>query len=267
MNRKLSSLAVTLMIATAFFIGGCQRQTENTHFYFVQITDTHFGRPEHTERTEKCVKSINKLPMPIECVVHTGDITADRLLNEKIVSEGKSILEKIEVPMHLLPGNHDILTKKLLPTVDAYKKHFGDLYSKAEYNGVVFLFVYSEGFYEKIKIDNVDALKWIEESLKVADTKPVIIFHHTPSAKDFYGNRLHDSWPKDMQAKWRKLINSYNVKAVITGHFHRDELHWLGNIPLYVSPPVAAFWGRQATYRIYEYNNGKIGYRTRYVED
>ena len=92
MSRKLSSHAVILMIATALFMSGCQGQGENNHFYFVQITDTHFGRPEHTERTEKCVESINQLPMPIECVVHTGDITADRLLNEEIVSEGKSVL-------------------------------------------------------------------------------------------------------------------------------------------------------------------------------
>jgi UDP-2,3-diacylglucosamine pyrophosphatase LpxH len=63
-----------------------------------------------------------------------------------------------------------------------------------------------------------------------------------------------------------KLINSYNVKAVIAGHFHRDELHWLENVPLYVSSPVAGYWGRQATFRIYEYSNGKIGYRTQYIE-
>ncbi len=43
--------------------------------------------------------------------------------------------------------------------------------------------------------------------IKKNSTKPVIIFHHTPSVKDFYNNKFHDNWPKDMQAKWQKIIN------------------------------------------------------------
>jgi UDP-2,3-diacylglucosamine pyrophosphatase LpxH len=66
--------------------------------------------------------------------------------------------------------------------------------------------------------------------------------------------------------KWVALINQYNVKAVITGHFHRDEFHWLDKVPLYVSVPVAEKFGRQAGFRIYEYKNGKLGYTTQYLE-
>ena len=67
-------------------------------------------------------------------------------------------------------------------------------------------------------------------------------------------------------AAWEKLVNTHNVKAVIAGHFHRDEFHWLGHVPLYVSGPVANFWNRNATFRLYEYRNGQIGYRTQYLE-
>ena len=31
------------------------------------------------------------------------------------------------------------------------------------------------------------------------------------------------------------MVNGHNVKAVIAGHFHRDEHHWIGDVPLYVS--------------------------------
>jgi len=77
---------------------------------------------------------------------------------------------------------------------------------------------------------------------------------------------MHDGWPDDVQGKWIELINSFNVIAVIAGHFHRDEHHWLGNVPLYVAAPIAEFFGRQVSYRIYEYKNGRVGYRTVYVE-
>jgi predicted Fe-Mo cluster-binding NifX family protein len=33
-----------------------------------------------------------------------------------------------------------------------------------------------------------------------------------------------------------------------------------------VCPPVANYFGRQSTFRIYEYKNGKVGYRTQYLE-
>lgn len=265
MNKKMSNFAVILVIVMVFF-SGCYPQSKNVHFYFVQLTDTHFGDLDNIERTEKCVNSINQLPMQIECVVHTGDITMEKFEDKETISAGKSVLEKLNIPMHFLPGNHDILPEKLQPTTNAYRKQFGDLYSKAEYNGVIFLFVYTEPLVKNFKVDHIDTLKWLETSLKDAKGKPVIIFHHTPSVKDFYNNKFRDSWPSDMQAKWQKLISSYNVKAVMAGHYHRDEFHWLGDVPLYVCSPIAGYWGRQATYRIYEYNNGKIGYRTQYIE-
>jgi UDP-2,3-diacylglucosamine pyrophosphatase LpxH len=77
---------------------------------------------------------------------------------------------------------------------------------------------------------------------------------------------MHRGWRKEVREKWERLLNSANVKAVIAGHFHRDEFHWLGEVPLYVAEPVAGYWGRQCTFRIYEYRGGKVGYRTVYVE-
>jgi hypothetical protein len=57
------------------------------------------------------------------------------------------------------------------------------------------------------------------------------------------------------------------VQAVITGHFHRDELHWLDGIPIFAAPPVAAYWGRQASFRLYEYRDGRLGYRAVYLQE
>jgi hypothetical protein len=105
----------------------------------------------------------------------------------------------------------------------------------------------------------------LEARLKQSDGKPVVIFHHGPSVDDFYKNRMHGGWKQAIREQWIALLNRYEVKAVIAGHFHRDEHHWLGDVPLYVSAPVSGFWGRQATYRVYEYKDGKLGYRTQYL--
>jgi Icc-related predicted phosphoesterase len=252
------------IICTVCVIGYAEE--EKKHFYFVQITDTHLGDGDHLDRTRKAVELINNLPMKIKCVVHTGDITMNRIEDEKVVDSGLSVMKKLSVPTHYVAGNHDILQGKPEATRKKYLENYGGLISQAEYNGVLFIFVYTEPLRKSFTIADYRPLKELEEYLKKSEGKPVIIFHHAPSAEDFYNNKFHKGWKTDIKDKWVKLINSYNVKAVIAGHFHRDELHWLENVPLYVSSPVAGYWGRQATFRIYEYSNGKIGYRTQYIE-
>ncbi len=96
--------------------------------------------------------------------------------------------------------------------------------------------------------------------------EPVVIFNHVPSVDDFYDNGTHKGWGHSENGqRWSALLNRYPVKAVIAGHFHRDEFHWIGNVPLYVCPPLASWLGRQAAYRVYKYQDGKIEYLTQYL--
>lgn len=260
----LISLLIAIICITS--INSCEEERQEQHFYFVQITDTHFETGDNMDRSEKVVELINDLPMKIQCVVHTGDITTDRLEDKQLLDSCLSILEKITVPIHYVPGNHDIFPEKLESTCKVYKENFGGLISQAEYDNVVFIFVFTEPLRKSFTIKGYQPLKQLEEYLKKSKGKPVIIFHHAPSVDDFYNNEFHKRWKKEIRDKWVKLINAYNVKAVISGHFHRDEHHWLRDVPLYVSSPISGYWGRQATFRIYEYRNGKIGYRTQYIE-
>jgi UDP-2,3-diacylglucosamine pyrophosphatase LpxH len=92
------------------------------------------------------------------------------------------------------------------------------------------------------------------------------VFHHTPSVEDFYTNKMHPGWKNEVRDLWSNLLNENNVKAVIAGHFHRDEHHWLGEIPLYVSAPISGYWDRQTTYRIYHYKDENNRYRTQYIQ-
>ncbi len=259
---------MNLLIGIIFIISihSYAGEQHEKHFYFVQITDTHFGGGDHLNRTKKVVERINNLPMKIKCVVHTGDITNNKLEDKKVMDSSLSIMEKLSVPTHYVSGNHDILPQKLESTRKAYIEKFGGMISQVEYDGVLFIFVYTEPLRKSFIIEDYQPIKQLEEYLKKSKGKPVIIFHHAPSVDDFYNNIVHRSWKTDTREKWIELINAHNVKAVIAGHFHRDEHHWLGNVPLYVSSSIAGYWGRQATFRVYEYHNGKIGYRTQYIE-
>ena len=130
---------------------------------------------------------------------------------------------------------------------------------------IIFLMIYTEPLTRFFPDKDFQPLTELSKALDQSKGKPVIIFHHSPSVGDFYNNTMHYRWQEEIQKKWVSLINSHNVKAVVAGHFHRDEHHWLGNVPLYISSSIAGYWGRQATFRLYEYKNGKLGYRTQYI--
>lgn len=239
---------------------------DSVHFFFAQITDTHFGDRDNNERSKLVVDRINKLPFDIKCVVHTGDITMNQIDNYEVVSQGLDILNYLNAPLHYVPGNHDILKKDLEMTKFTYTNYYSDLIHEQEYDGVKFIFVYTEPLAHMFIPADFQPLIELKAVLDEAGDIPCIIFHHTPSVERFKKKKIYSDWHENARKEWVTLLNAYNVKAVIAGHFHRDEHHWLGNVPLYVSSSVAGYGQRQTTFRIYEYNNGRIGYRTRYIK-
>jgi 3',5'-cyclic AMP phosphodiesterase CpdA len=237
-----------------------------TNFWFVQISDTHFGVSDHDARTARAVEQINALPMPVDFVIHTGDFFSDNIRDSNVVHAATSTLARLRVPLYTLPGNHDILRSDLTNTVHLYTNAIGPLRSRLEHKGVVFLFLDTEPLRKGHRIEGYDPLGWLRDELRAAGSRPVIVSHHAPAGDDFYNNAMHPGWPSEAHADWIAVVNSANVQAVLCGHFHRDELYWEGSVPVYVCSSVAGFWGRQGSFRIYEYRDGKLGYRTRYLE-
>ncbi len=233
--------------------------------YFVQITDTHFGDRDHAARARRLVDQINALPYDIACVVHTGDIFADTITQAAAREEGLGVLKRLKAPLHLLPGNHDILQGRLDDTLPTYTREVGPLIHRAEYQGVVFVFAYTEPAAGGFKVAGYEPLKAMEAIFKQAAGKPILLFHHRPAVEDYYEFALHPGWDPAARRAFEALLRGHRVQGVITGHFHRDELHWLDGIPIFAAPPVAGYWGRQGSFRLYEYRDGRLGYRTVYL--
>lgn len=235
--------------------------------YFVQITDTHLGVMDHETVLGKMVEAINALPFPIACVVHTGDLVMDNFEKPNIQESAVSLLSRIKAPVHVVPGNHDIYDKTTKPTLAAWTKQFGPLGATADYGGVRFVFIFTEGMFKEGPAGDFKPVQYLAGVLKQAGDKPVILFQHSVWNEDFYGNQIHPGWSDSMRQRWTELVRSGPVKAVISGHRHRDELFWEGDVPVYVGEPAARFWGRQPAFRIYGYQNGRLSYRTWYYND
>ena len=268
MGRQIRIALRLGLLALLVALAGASRAAEprSPHFYFVQVTDTHWGALDGLSLTRQIADAVNDLPLPVEFVVHTGDMLSDSIGKEDVVDKGLAAMRLFKMPVHYVPGNHDIQKKRPKSTAALYRKYFGPVSSTAEYQGVVCLFFYSEPLAGGPRLDGYDPLDWLNGQLKQAGDKPVLIFQHTPVVKDFVKSKNYPGWSDESRDTLESVLRrSPQVKAVIAGHFHRDELHWLGDTPLYVGSPVARFWERQPSFRIYEYRNGHLGYWTVYL--
>jgi 3',5'-cyclic AMP phosphodiesterase CpdA len=109
------------------------QETPGAHFYFAQITDTHFGSRDHLKRTRKIIERLNALPMEIACVVHTGDIVADRIDDTRLVNDVLALMGQIKVPLHYVPGNHDILKDRRQASYRVYEYDNGKVSYSTQY--------------------------------------------------------------------------------------------------------------------------------------
>ncbi|OHD54953.1 MAG: hypothetical protein A2Y33_03085 [Spirochaetes bacterium GWF1_51_8] len=265
----MKKFTVSLLLMVAIAVVFCTaKPAPDSSFYFVQITDTHWGPDIHTQRLKKIVDAINALPMKIEFVAHTGDIASDDLDNMTLLSNTLSIYKQLKYPLYFVPGNHDIVKYKADKTLNIFTNYFSPLNYTVEVKGVVMLFTFLEPLRENYTITNYDPYKWVDGTLKANKNKPVIIFEHSPVIPDFYNNAYHYPYDEKETAGWQTIVNKYkNVKGIICGHFHRAEFFWIGEVPCHVAGSVAEYWERQATFRVYEYKNGKLSYFTVYIED
>ncbi len=270
--KKRVSISIFGGVVLAFYLlvfmftASAQQQREPVDFWFAQITDLHQSKAEADKRIEAAVAEINNTPMKLEFVAVTGDLTADKTADESVMGQLASSLQKLNTSYWIVPGNHDIDRKDPTTSIKQLEGVFGPSHGKVEHQGVVFLFVNTDPLARGYRVEGYDPMDWLETELKTAGEKPVIIFHHEPSVEDYYNNKTHRVWHPERRAAWQKLLNAYNVKGVIAGHFHRGEQHWLGDVPLYVAPPVVGYWGRQGSYRLYHYRDGKLSYTTQYLD-
>ncbi len=264
-NRTIKIFILVFFInILCFQLSGQEIETKNNPFYFVQITDTHIGKGTNLEITQNLVKQINELPMEIKCVIHTGDILQDGMSDTTNVIKAFAALEKLEAPLYYIPGNHDIFQEHVRKEMDIFQEYFGDLIVEMDFEEVSFIGLYSDPIAHSFSVEGYDPFLELENALERTGDKPVIVFHHIPSVESFYNNTMHDGWENENRDRWEKTLNSHNVIAILAGHFHSDELHWIGEIPLFVSSSVTNRFGRQPSFRIYEYKAGKLSYRSQY---
>ncbi len=195
------------------------QQQDVQPFRFAFISDTHIGSPNGAaeEDLRRTVRDINAMK-DIAFVVLTGDIT--ELGTNEELKLAKQILDSLNVPYYIIPGNHDTGWSEsggvMFTTVFGYDKF------SFEHNGIRFLGCAS-GPYVRMSDGHVprDAVNWLDRELKnLSPQQPVIFLNHYP-----IDNGL-DNW-YEVTDRLRK----YNTWAILCGHGHANRAMNFEDIP------------------------------------
>jgi len=188
-------------------------------FRFIHISDTHIGSPNGAaeEDLRRTVRDINQMK-DIAFVVLTGDIT--ELGTNEELRLAKQILDSLNVPWYIIPGNHDTGWSESGGL--GFKNFFGYDKIQFDYAGIRFIGCAS-GPYLRMSDGHIprDAILWLDSVLnKTPTTQPIIFFNHYP-----LDNGL-DNWYEitDRLKKWNTIL-------AICGHGHANRAMNFEGIP------------------------------------
>jgi len=176
------------------------------NYKFAWLTDTHIGAGNADTELDSCIAIINSLS-EVEFTIVSGDITEKG--NNIELERVKTILDKLQKPYYVIPGNHD--TKWSESGTLKYYDLFKDDKFVFEFNNTVFIGVNSAiiwrgggGHYSPETID------WLKNTLnKIPNGKEIIFVTHHQLDSEI------DNW----FVVYNLLIEK-DVKVVLCGHGH-----------------------------------------------
>lgn len=209
--------------------GGAQSHAHDD-FYFVQLSDTHWGykgpaNPDAANTLKKAVATVNALETPPDFIVFTGDLTHttdDAQERRRRLAEFRDIVGGLKVKtVRFMPGEHDAS----LDAGAAFKEFFGETHYTFDHKGVHF-----------IVLDNVsdpgarigDAqLEWMKADLaRQGKNAPIVVFTHRP----LFDLAPQWDWTTRDGAKAIELLMPYANVTVFYGHIHQEHHHKTGHI-------------------------------------
>ena len=227
---KLAGIGGAVFVSGATLRAG-QMQQDMGAFYFVQVSDTHWGftgpaiNPDSQGTLKKAIAAVNSLEQRPDFVVFTGDLTQttdDPAVRRTRMAEFRDIVSHLNVKtVRFMPGEHDAS----LDRGDAYQEFFGDMHYTFDHKGVHF-----------IVLDNVSdptasvgeaQLDWLHADLKqISSDARIVVLTHRPLFD------LAPAWDwatRDGDAVIDTLLQHENV-TVLYGHIHQEHHHMTGHI-------------------------------------
>jgi len=200
-------------------------------FYFVQLTDTHWGfegakaNPDAKGTLGKAIDAVNALDPQPDFVIFTGDlthITDDAALRRKRMAEFKEQASRLKArQVRFLPGEHDASGDHGA----AFQEAFGPSRYVFAHKGLHFIVL--DNVSQDGSVLGEEQLKWFATELaKTPKKEPLVIFTHRPLF-DLYPDW---DWTTTDGQKALDLLKDHHFVTVFYGHIHQEHHHTTGHI-------------------------------------
>ena len=243
MNRrdllKLAGMGVAVFVSGTTLSAGGGRRKENESFYFVQLSDTHWGfngpsiNPDSQGTLKKAVAAVNALDEQPDFIVFTGDLTQttdDRKIRRDRMAEFRDIVSQFKVKtVRFMAGEHDAS----LDRGEAYQEFFGDLHYTFDHNGVHFIVL--DNVSDPMAAVGEQQLRWLQADLKqMKKDARIVVLTHRPLfdlAPDWDWATRDGSAVIDALMPHPNVTVLYgHIHTVLYGHIHQEHHHMTGHI-------------------------------------
>ena len=229
---------------------------------FALISDTHVNPDEDecnspfpvnrraNRRFRHVIRELNQ--QDIDFVVHTGDLVhpvpESGAAYAQAAEAYRGIVSELRVPLHELPGNHDIGDTPIKggpasPTTEAmiaeWEEEFGAQYGAFDAYGIRCLMLNAQLINSGLSAE-AEQRAWLENELAACTGQRIMLFlHHpaylmAPDERDHYDNTNQPGrdWILD-------LCRKHKVEALFSGHAHNFWYDRFGVTDYYLAPATS----------------------------
>ncbi|KAE8356183.1 Metallo-dependent phosphatase-like protein [Aspergillus coremiiformis] len=199
-----------------------------TPFTFCQLGDIQIGFGQDgwkndAHRMHLAAQQVNT--QGFDFCIAVGDLTHNRFPHE--INAFQETYPEFEVPVHLLPGNHDINN---VSSLHQFTQDFNTSdHSTFSHNGYRFILLNSITMItDKAEFKNYTIAEWtwFEHQLKTAahaGERIVVAHHHLPFEVTEDEDDSYWTFPKRVRKRYLKLIRKYAVRHILVGHRHETK--------------------------------------------
>jgi 3',5'-cyclic AMP phosphodiesterase CpdA len=208
---------------------------EAQEFYFVQLSDTHWGyegpgNPDAHGTLAKAIAAVNSLSPAPDFVVFTGDLThltPDAALRRERISAFRDLAGGLEVKdVRFLPGEHDAS----LDRGRVYQELLGPTHYAFDHKGVHFVAL--DNVSDPAGVIGEEQLAWLAADLarQPRDARIVVLAH-----RPLFDLVPQWGWSTGDGARAIELLQPFANVSVFYGHIHQLHRRQTGAISHYAA--------------------------------
>ncbi|WP_421897750.1 metallophosphoesterase [Marinoscillum sp.] len=177
------------------------------------------GYDDDMVRFNLAVDKINR--MQPDFVIVCGDLVHHA--HDSAYDDFEEVINKLEVPYLLAPGNHDLGNIPSDSSLQAYRSRFGDDYFVSHYGEVSMVVINTQLIKENVKLASDLQMKWIAsmlDSLAHTKQKVFVMGHYPLFIKEVNEEENYFNLPDNRRTTLLELFESSGVLAYLSGHKH-----------------------------------------------